>query len=79
MSTYNARVPADQQYQLSMEPPKKACYDIPDPVSREDLILPAVQEVARLNLSRKTDSAPSELLVSSKFKKYQNSRVRLLP
>lgn len=41
---------------------KKACYDIPDPVSREDLIPPAVQEVVKLDLSPKTDCNPSGLL-----------------
>ena len=86
MSTYNARVPADQQHQLIMECRssgltdyqwckehgihpgtfynwvsrlrKKACHDIPDPVSREHLSPPAVQEVVR----PKTDSNPSSVL-----------------
>lgn len=90
MSTYNARVPADKQYQLIMECRssgltdyqwckehgihpgtfynwvsrlrKKACYDIPDPVSREYLSPPAVQEVFRLDLGPKTDSNPGSLL-----------------
>ncbi len=90
MSTYNVRVPADQQYQLIMECRssgltdyqwckehgihpgtfynwvsrlrKKACYDIPDPVSREYLSPPAVQEVVRMDLDPKTDSNPVRLL-----------------
>lgn len=90
MSTYNARVPADQQYQLIMECRssgltdyqwckehgihpgtfynwvsrlrKKACYDIPDPVSREYISPPAVQEVVRLDLGPKTDSNPGSVL-----------------
>ena len=90
MSTYNARVPADQQYQLIMECRssgltdyqwckehgihpgtfynwvsrlrKKACHDIPDSVSREDLSPPAVQEVVKLNLIPKTDSNPGGFL-----------------
>ena len=90
MSTYNARVPADQQYQLIMECRssgltdyqwckehgihpgtfynwvsrlrKKACHDIPDSVSREDLSPPAVQEVVKLNLITKTDSNPGGFL-----------------
>lgn len=89
MSTYNARVPADKQYQLIMECRssgltdyqwckehgihpgtfynwvsrlrKKACYDIPDPVSREHLTS-AVQEVVRLDLCPKTDRNPGSLL-----------------
>lgn len=90
MSTYNARVPAAQQYQLIMECRssgltdyqwckehgihpgtfynwvsrlrKKACYDIPDPVSRDALIPSATQEVVRLDLSPKTESTPDRRL-----------------
>lgn len=90
MSTYKARVPADQQYQLIMECRssgltdyqwckehgihpgtynnwvsrlrKKACYDIPDPVSREYFSPSTVQEVVRLDLGPKTDSNPGCLL-----------------
>lgn len=90
MSTYNARVPADQQYQMIMECRssgltdyqwckehgihpgtfynwvsrlrKKACYDIPDPVSRDEFIPSATQEVVRLDLSPKTESTPGRRL-----------------
>lgn len=90
MSTYNARVPADQQYQLIMECRssgltdyqwckehgihpgtfynwvsrlrKKACHDIPDPVSRGYLSPPAVQKVVRLDLGPKTASNPGSVL-----------------
>ena len=41
---------------------KKACYDIPDPVSREYISPPAVQEVVRLDLGPKTDSNPGSVL-----------------
>lgn len=90
MSTYNARVPADQQYQMITECRssgltdyqwckehgihpgtfynwvsrlrKKACYDIPDSVSRDKLIPSATQEVVRLDLSPKTESTPDRRL-----------------
>lgn len=90
MSTYNTRVPADQQYQLIMECRssgltdyqwckehgihpgtfynwvsrlrKKACHEIPDPVSREHLGPPAVQEVVRLDLGPKPVSNPNSVL-----------------
>lgn len=86
MSTYNARVPADQQYQMIMECRssgltdyqwckehgihpgtfynwvsrlrKKACYDIPDPVSRDEFLPSVTQEVVRLDLSPKTERTP---------------------
>lgn len=82
MSSYNARVPADQQYKLIMECRssglsdyqwckehgihpgtfynwvsrlrKKACYEIPESVSREAPTPSAVQEVVRLNLPSKS-------------------------
>lgn len=41
---------------------KKACHDIPDPVSREYLSPPAVQEVVRLELFPKTARNPGSLL-----------------
>ena len=90
MSTYNARVPADQQYQMIMECRssgltdyqwckehrihpgtfynwvsrlrKKACYDIPDPVSRDELSPSVAQEVIRLDLGPKTESTPGRRL-----------------
>ena len=105
MSTYNARVPADQQYQLIMECRssgltdyqwckehgihpgtfynwvsrlrKKACYDIPDPVSREALIPPAVQEVVRLDLSPKTNSNPSGILSAGLIQETPEQQVPL--
>lgn len=43
---------------------KKACHDIPDPVSREHLSPPAMQEMVRLDLGPKTDSNPSSVLSS---------------
>lgn len=47
------------------KPSKKAWYDIPNPVSREELIPPAVQKVVKQNLSPKTDSNPSSVLSAS--------------
>lgn len=90
MSTYSARVPAEQQYQLIMECRssgltdylwckehgihlgtfynwvsrlrKKTCYDIPGPISKQELIPPTVQEVIKLDLFSKTGSNPGGFL-----------------
>lgn len=105
MSTYNARVPADQQYQLIMECRssgltdyqwckehgihpgtfynwvsrlrKKACYDIPDPVSRDKLIPSAAQEVVRLDLSPKTESPPGRQLSATPLQEVSEQPVPL--
>lgn len=93
MSRYNARVTADQQYQLIMECRssglsdyqwckehgihpgtfynwvsrlrKKACYEIPDSISRETPIPSPVQEVVRLNLPSKSDLQQESVVLVS--------------
>lgn len=91
MSKYNARVPADQQYQLIMECRtsglsdyqwcqehgihpgtfynwvsrlrKKACCEIPEPISKAGSTPSPVQEVVRLRFDSKEEKQESMLLV----------------
>ena len=90
MSSYNARVPVDQQFQLIMECRnsglsdyqwckehgihpgtfcnwvsrlrKKACYEIPESISKAEPSPALLQEVVRLNFNSKAENSEPMLL-----------------